>query len=58
MKNIAVKIMYDGAKYHGWQFQKNGITVQERIETVLSKLTNEKELIALIEKIGEQNEKK
>ncbi len=41
MKNIAVKIMYDGAKYHGWQFQKNGITVQERIETVLSKLTNE-----------------
>jgi len=42
MKNIAVKIMYDGAKYHGWQFQKNGITVQERIETVLSKLTNEK----------------
>lgn len=42
MKNIAVKIMYDGTKYHGWQFQKNGITVQERIETVLSKLTNEK----------------
>lgn len=41
MKNIAVKIMYDGAKYHGWQFQKNGITVQERIETVLSKLTGE-----------------
>lgn len=42
MKNIAVKIMYDGAKYHGWQFQKNGITVQERIETVLSELTGNK----------------
>ncbi|MBR5155104.1 MAG: tRNA pseudouridine(38-40) synthase TruA [Clostridia bacterium] len=41
MINIAVKIMYDGAKYHGWQFQKNGITVQERIETVLSELTGE-----------------
>ncbi|MBQ9737342.1 MAG: tRNA pseudouridine(38-40) synthase TruA [Clostridia bacterium] len=41
MKNIAVKIMYDGAKYHGWQFQKNGITVQERIESVLSELTGE-----------------
>ncbi len=40
--NIAVKIMYDGAKYHGWQYQKNGITVQERIETVLSQLTGEK----------------
>ncbi len=41
MKNIAVKIMYDGSKYHGWQNQKNGITVQERIETVLSELTGE-----------------
>lgn len=42
MRNIAVKIMYDGAAYHGWQFQKNGITVQERLETVLSELTGEK----------------
>ncbi len=41
MMNIAVKIMYDGAKYHGWQYQKNGITVQERIETVLSEITGE-----------------
>ncbi len=42
MKNIAVKIMYDGSRYHGWQIQKNGITVQERMETVLSELTGEK----------------
>ncbi len=42
MKNIAVKIMYDGCQYHGWQVQKNGITVQERIESVLSELTGEK----------------
>lgn len=41
MKNIAVKIMYDGAKYHGWQNQKNGITVQSRMEEVLSKLSGE-----------------
>ena len=41
MKNIAVKIMYDGAKYHGWQFQKNGITVQQRIETVLTDILGE-----------------
>ncbi len=40
--NIAVKIMYDGTGYHGWQLQKNGITVQERIETVLSELTGER----------------
>ncbi|MBO5955271.1 MAG: tRNA pseudouridine synthase A, partial [Clostridia bacterium] len=42
MRNIAVKIMYDGSSYHGWQFQPNGITVQERMETVLSQLTGEK----------------
>ena len=42
MRNIAVKIMYDGSQYHGWQYQKNGITVQERMEQVLSELTNEK----------------
>jgi tRNA pseudouridine38-40 synthase len=41
MKNIAVKIMYDGALYHGWQFQKNGITVQERLECVLTQITGE-----------------
>ncbi len=42
MKNIAVKIMYDGGSYHGWQYQPNGITVQERIEDVLTELTGEK----------------
>ncbi len=42
MNNIVVKIMYDGSNYHGWQFQKNGITVQERIEEVLNELTGEK----------------
>lgn len=42
MKNIAVKIMYDGSNYHGWQIQKNGITVQERMERVLSDITGER----------------
>lgn len=41
MRNIAVKIMYDGSRYHGWQVQKNGITVQERMETVISEITGE-----------------
>lgn len=41
MRNIAVKIMYDGAAYHGWQYQKNGITVQEVLEGVLSEITGE-----------------
>lgn len=42
MKNIAVKIMYDGSRYHGWQIQKNGITIQERMEAVLSELSGER----------------
>ena len=41
MKNIAVRLMYDGSNYHGWQYQKNGITVQEVIEKALSKITGE-----------------
>ncbi len=41
MKNIAMRLMYDGTKYHGWQFQKNGITVQQVVEEALSCLTGE-----------------
>lgn len=39
MKNIAMRILYDGTNYHGWQWQKNGITVQQVIEDALSELT-------------------
>ena len=38
MRNIKLTIEYDGTKYHGWQIQKNGITVQEIIEKAISKL--------------------
>lgn len=38
MRNIKLTIEYDGTKYHGWQIQKNGITVQETIEKAISKL--------------------
>lgn len=31
-------IAYDGTAYHGWQRQKNGITVQEVIEGILSEI--------------------
>ena len=34
--------MYDGGGYHGWQYQPNGITVQERMESVLTELTGKK----------------
>ncbi len=38
MRNIALKLRYDGSAYHGWQRQKNEITVQETLENALSKL--------------------
>lgn len=41
MKNIAMVVRYDGAGFHGWQRQKNGLSVQEAVETALSKLLGE-----------------
>ena len=32
---------YDGTRYHGWQVQPNGITVQEELERALSLLLRE-----------------
>ena len=31
-KNIKLILEYDGTAYHGWQRQKNGITIQEVLE--------------------------
>lgn len=38
MRNIALRLMYDGTRYHGWQVQKNDITVAETLETALTKI--------------------
>jgi len=38
MKNIALKLAYDGTKYHGWQVQKSEVTVAGTLETALSDL--------------------
>ena len=39
---IALVISYNGTAYCGWQNQKNGIAVQQKIEEALFKLTGEK----------------
>ena len=36
MRNIALKLMYNGTAYHGWQVQKNAVTVAETLERALS----------------------
>lgn len=38
MRNIALKMMYDGTAYHGWQVQKNDVTVAGTLEKALSKM--------------------
>lgn len=38
MRNIAMRLMYDGTAYHGWQVQKTEITVAETLEEALSKI--------------------
>jgi tRNA pseudouridine38-40 synthase len=42
MYNYLIKIEYDGSKFVGWQYQKNGISVQEKIEKVLKKILKSK----------------
>ncbi len=38
MRNIALKLMYDGTAYHGWQVQKRDVTVAETLEQALSQI--------------------
>jgi tRNA pseudouridine38-40 synthase len=42
MKNYKIIVQYDGSKYKGWQKLKdNNLSIQEKIETVLSKMAGE-----------------
>lgn len=38
MRNVLIKIAYDGSYFHGWQIQENAITVQECFQTALKKI--------------------
>ncbi len=42
MRNIAIKLMYNGTAYHGWQVQKKEITVAETVEKALTALCGER----------------
>ena len=41
MRNIALRLMYDGSAYHGWQVQKTEVTVAETLEKALTKICGE-----------------
>lgn len=38
MRNIALRLQYDGSAYHGWQVQKTEVTVAETLEKALTKV--------------------
>lgn len=42
MKNIALRLRYDGSRYHGWQVQKNATTVAQTMEEALAKVCGER----------------
>ena len=44
MRRIRTIVEYDGTNYSGWQRQINAMSVQEKLENALRKLTGEKEL--------------
>ncbi|MDD6483449.1 MAG: tRNA pseudouridine(38-40) synthase TruA [Clostridiales bacterium] len=39
--NIRLDLQYDGTAYHGWQIQKNALSVQENIKNAIFKITGE-----------------
>lgn len=41
MRNIKLTVEYDGALYHGWQFQTNAVSVQEVLSGAIGRLTGE-----------------
>lgn len=41
MRNLFLTISYDGSNYHGWQVQKNAVTVQEVFQNAVKKLFNQ-----------------
>ena len=42
MRNLLLEISYDGSRYHGWQVQKNAVTVQEVFQNAVEKLFGER----------------
>lgn len=43
MRNLLLRLMYDGTNYHGWQVQPNGITVQEELQNAIEKILGVRE---------------
>lgn len=42
MRNLLLTIQYDGSGYHGWQVQKNAVTVQEIFQNAVEKVFSQR----------------
>lgn len=45
MTNYLLTIRFDGSAYHGWQFQENAISVQQRIMEAAARMFGEKPVV-------------
>jgi len=41
-RKIKLLIEYEGSAYHGWQFQRNGLSIQEVLEECIQKAVKQK----------------
>ena len=41
MRNIALRLAYDGTNYHGWQVQKTDVSVAGTVEKALTQICKE-----------------
>ena len=41
MKRVKLTVAYDGTNYCGWQIQPNGVTIEEKLNQAICKLTGE-----------------
>ena len=48
MTTYQIRVEYLGTNFVGWQFQKNGLSIQEVLETALSKYLKENIRLHLI----------
>ena len=46
MRNLLLRLMYDGTAYHGWQVQPNGITVQEKVQDAVEHILGKRENVS------------
>ncbi len=44
VRNIRLILEYDGSAFHGWQIQKNGVSIQETLALAISAITGEQSM--------------